>query len=91
MVPENGLYVHRIGIGTGKQEQASLKAEAIFLISPELIRWYKANPDLTLFGYTFKPNRYCRPLLNICGVSGENKTIQAGIAMIGGQAQEWYQ
>jgi MULE transposase domain len=67
------------------------KLEAIFLISPELIRWYKANPDLTLFDCTFKTNRYRRPLLNICGVSGENKTIQAGVAMIGGQAQEWYQ
>jgi hypothetical protein len=44
-----------------------------------------SKPDLTLFNCTFK-TRW--PLLNICGVS---EKAQAGIAMIGGQAQEWYQ
>ena len=40
--------------------------------------------------YTYKTNKYRKPLLNICGVTGQNKTLNLGVAFVSGESEEDY-
>ena len=58
---------------------------------PTAIKLWKANPDCLLLDCTYKTNRFNMPLLNICGVTGNNKTPQFALCFLSGEKEEDYQ
>jgi hypothetical protein len=46
----------------------------LFFAYPKLIELLKQNPNILLLDCIYKTNRFNMPLLNICGVTGNNIT-----------------
>lgn len=47
-----------------------------------MVEIYGQHPDILLLDCTYKTNRYNIPLLNICGVTSNNKNIALGCAFL---------
>jgi hypothetical protein len=54
----------------------------ILMVNPLSIKLLRGNSNLLLFDCTYKTNRYNRPALNICAITGLNTSIQAGIVLM---------
>ena len=62
----------------------------LFFAYPESIQLLAQSPDILLLDCTHKTNRFQMPLLNICGVSGNNMKIQIALALLSGEDQKHY-
>lgn len=49
---------------------------------------FEKNPDVIYLDATYKTNKYGLPLINICGCTGNNKTVQIGFAIIENEREE---
>ena len=54
----------------------------LFIAPRAQIQLYAAHPDVLGLDNTYKTNRFSMPLLDICGSTGDNKTIQIAIAFL---------
>jgi hypothetical protein len=66
-------------------EQRSL--EYLMILPQSLLETFQRSPDVLILDCTFKTNRYCRPLLNIISVNGNNTTIHLGVILLPGQSE----
>jgi hypothetical protein len=66
------------------------KVTRLFYIHPTAIQVWKKNSDCVLLDCTYKTNRFNMPLLNICGVTGNNKTPQFALCFLSGEKEEDY-
>jgi hypothetical protein len=67
------------------------RLERLFFAHPDAIALYKQHPDILLLDCTYKTNRFRIPLLNLCGVTGNKKTIQAALCFLSGEKEEDYE
>ena len=67
------------------------RLERLFFAHPDAITLYRQHPDVLLLDYTYKTNRFCMPLLNFCGVTGNKKTIQTALCFLSGEKEEDYE
>jgi hypothetical protein len=58
---------------------------------PTAIDLWKKNPDVLLLDCTYKTNRFNMPLLNICGITGNNKTPQFTLCFLSSELEEDYE
>jgi MULE transposase domain len=70
-------YYNRIDV-----DSTSNKVTRLFYMHPTVIGIWKKNPDCLLLDCTYKTNRFNMPLLNICGVTGNNKTPQFALCFL---------
>lgn len=66
------------------------KVKRLFYMHPTAIRLWKENPDVLLLDCTYKTNRFNMPLLNICGVTGNNKTPQFALCFLSSEQEVDY-
>jgi hypothetical protein len=59
--------------------------ERLFFAHPDAIQIYKKHPKVVLLDCTYKTNRFRMPLLNICAVTGNRKTIQVALCFLSGE------
>jgi MULE transposase-like protein len=64
--------------------------ECLFFAHPEAIAIYKEHPNIILIDCTYKTNHFRMPLLNICAVTGNKKTIQVGLCFLSGEKEGDY-
>ena len=64
--------------------------ERLFFAHPEAVKIYKEHPDIILMDCTYKTNRFQMPLLNICAVTGNKKTIQVGLCFLSREKEANY-
>jgi MULE transposase domain len=62
--------------------------EALFWAHPAAVKIWKEHPDIVLIDCTYKTNRFRMPLLNICAVTGNKKTVQIGLCFLSGEKKE---
>jgi hypothetical protein len=72
-------------------DETTNKVTRLFYMHPTAIKLWKANPDCLLLDCTYKTNRFNMPLLNICGVTGNNKTPQFALCFLSSEKEEDYQ
>ena len=61
----------------------------VYDVSTSKTTWItKEHPDILHFNYTYSTNKYKLLLLDICGVTAQNTTIQVGIALMSGEKKE---
>jgi len=72
-------------------DETTNKVTRLFYMHPTAIKHWKTNPDCLLLDCTYKTNRFNMPLLNICGVTGNNKTPQFALCFLSGEKEEDYQ
>lgn len=72
----------------GINEQREL--DFLFLSHPDSIKMLRQFNDVILLDCTYKTNRYNRPLLNICGVTGSNHTINVALCFLPGEREEHF-
>ena len=66
------------------------RLERLFLTYPDAVAIFKEHPDIILMDCTYKTNRFCMPLLNICVVAGGKKTIQVALCFLSGEKEDSY-
>lgn len=66
------------------------RLERLFFAHPDSIEIYKKHPEVVLLDCTYKTNRFRMPLLNICAVTGNRKTVQAVLCFLSGEKKEDY-
>jgi hypothetical protein len=66
------------------------RLERLFFAHPDAIQLFKKHPHVLLLDCTYKTNRFRMPLLNICVVTGNRKTIQVGLCFLSGEKKEDY-
>jgi hypothetical protein len=66
-------------------DPASNKVTRLFYIHPTAIELWKKHPDCLLLDCTYKTNRFNMPLLNVCRVTGKNKTPQLALCFLSGE------
>lgn len=54
------------------------------------VELWKASPEMLLIDCTYKTNRFKMPLLNICGITGENRMIQLGLIFLSSEKESDY-
>ncbi len=59
-------------------------------LHPKQLENLTRHPEITYFDCTYSTNKYKLPLLDICGVTAQNTTIQLGIALMSGEKKEDY-
>ncbi|CZS93089.1 uncharacterized protein RCO7_11158 [Rhynchosporium graminicola] len=64
--------------------------ERLFFIHPTSIRLWKQHSDVLLLDCIYKTNRFNMPLLNICGITGNNMVIQLGLVFLSGETERDY-
>jgi hypothetical protein len=67
------------------------KLKRLFYAHPNAIKLWKQHPDIILMDYTYKTNRFRMPLLNICAVTGNKKTIQIALCFLSGEKEISYE
>ena len=67
------------------------RLERLFFAHPEAIAIYKQHPDVLLLDCTYKTNRFRMPLLNICSVIGNRKTVQTALVFLSGEKDGDYE
>jgi hypothetical protein len=60
----------------------------LFVVRKQLVDVYKQHPNTLLLDCTYKTNQYNIPLLNVCGVTSENKNIALGCAFLENEQSE---
>jgi predicted transcriptional regulator len=65
--------------------------ESLFWAHPDAVKIWKEHPDLVLLDCTYKTNRFRMPLLNICTVTGNKKTVQIGLCFLSGEKKRDYE
>jgi hypothetical protein len=78
-------YYNKIDI-----DEKTNKVTRLFYMHPTAIELWKKNPDCLLLDCTYKTNRFNMPLLNICGITGNNKTPQFALCFLTGEKEEDY-
>jgi hypothetical protein len=66
------------------------RLEQLFFAHPEAIRLLKEHPDVLLLDCTYKTNQFHMPLLNLCAVTGNRKTVQVALCFLSGEKKEDY-
>jgi hypothetical protein len=61
---------------------------SLFAAHPESIKLLRRFHDIFLFDCTYKTNKYGMPVLNICGVTGSNKTTAIAICLLAKETEE---
>ena len=79
---DDGGYFYRFRIDPEQH------VEALSIIHPDAFPFLKDCPYVLGIDCTFKTNRYNRKLLNMIGVTNENKAIPAAIAVMPGVKEE---
>jgi hypothetical protein len=67
------------------------KLERLFFAHPDAVKLWKQHPDIILMDCTYKTNRFRMPLLNICAVTGNKKTIQIALCFLSGEKEISYE
>lgn len=67
------------------------KLEQLFFAHPNAIELRELHPDIILMDCTYKTNRFRMPLLNICAVTGNKKTIQIVLCFLSGEKDVSYE
>jgi hypothetical protein len=67
------------------------KVTRLFYMHPTAIKLWKLSPDCLLLDCTYKTNRFNMPLLNVCGVTGNNRTPQFALCFLSSEKEEDYQ
>jgi MULE transposase domain len=62
----------------------------LFFAHPDAVALYKKHPDVILIDCTYKTNRFHMPLLNICSVTGNKKTVQIALCFMSGEKESDY-
>lgn len=86
----NFYYRYETELIDASAEISAKRLKRIFIAHPRSVQLYQRFNDVIVLDNTYKTNRYGRPVLNICGVTGSNKTIQIALAMLGGEDEEQY-
>jgi hypothetical protein len=60
----------------------------MFIAHPKSIQLFKRFNDVLILDCTYKTNRYNKPVLNIVGVTGSNKTIQVALCLVDGESED---
>jgi hypothetical protein len=68
----------------------SRRLERLFFAHLDAVKIYKEHPNIVLLDCTYKTNRLCMPLLNICTVTGNKKTIQIALYFLSGEKEASY-
>ena len=71
-----------------KLVDAEDRLQCLFFAYPESIWLYQQFYDVVLLDCTYKTNKYNRPLLNIVGITGFNKTLQIGLCLLFGEDEQ---
>ena len=66
------------------------RLEWLFFAHPDAIQLFKKHPHVLLLDYTYKTNQFRMPLLNICMVTSNQKTIQVGLCFLSREKKEDY-
>jgi hypothetical protein len=66
------------------------RLERLFFAHPDSIQIYKDHPEVVLLDCTYKTNRFRMPLLNICAVTGNRKTVQVALCFLSGEKEADY-
>jgi hypothetical protein len=66
------------------------RLERLFFAHPDAVELYKKHPEVVLLDCTYKTNRFRMPLLNMCAVTGNRKTIQVVLCFLSGEKTEDY-
>jgi hypothetical protein len=66
------------------------RLERLFFAHPDSVEIYKQHPELVLLDCTYKTNRFCMLLLNICAVTGNRKTVQVALCFLSGEKKPDY-
>ena len=69
----------------------SKRLERLFFAHPDAVKLWKQHPDIILMDCTYKTNRFRMPLLNICVVAGNKKTIQVALCFLSGEKEVSYE
>ncbi len=67
------------------------RLERLFFAHPNVIEIYKKHPKVVLLDCTYKTNRFRMPLLNICAVTGNRKTIQVALCFLSSEKELDYE
>jgi hypothetical protein len=78
------------GFAVSYTQHSSGHLQRLFYAHPASVALWKKHPDLLLLDSTYKTNRFRMPLLNIGGVTGNNKTIQIAVAFLNAEKEEDY-
>jgi hypothetical protein len=66
------------------------RLEQLFFAYPDAIQLLKKHPYVLLLDCTYKTNRFRMPLLNICVVTGNRKTVQVGLCFLSSKKKADY-
>src|SRR6202011_6032049 len=66
------------------------RLKRLFFAHLDAVVIYKQHPNIVLMDCTYKTNRFRMPLLNICAVTGNKKTIQIALCFLSGKKVESY-
>jgi hypothetical protein len=66
------------------------RLKRLFFAHPDSIEIYKKHPEVVLLDCTYKTNRFRMPLLNICAVTSNRKTVQVALCFLSGEKDEDY-
>src|SRR5438034_3941787 len=66
------------------------RLERLFFAHPEAVKLLREHPDILLLDCTYKTNRFRMPLLNLCAVTGNRKTVQVALCFLSGEKKEDY-
>jgi hypothetical protein len=83
LVQDGYVWRHRLNQETGR-------IEYILFLHPEQLKCLTKHPEVLHFDCTYSTNKYKLPVLDICGVTAQNTTIQVGIALMSGEKKEHY-
>jgi hypothetical protein len=67
------------------------RLEQLFFAHLDAVELWKQHPDIILMDCTYKTNRFRMPLLNICVVAGNKKTIQVALCFLSGEKEVSYE
>jgi hypothetical protein len=59
----------------------------LFFAYNESVSLLRRFHRILLFDCTYKTNKYRKPILNICGVTGSNRTIQVAVCLLPGETE----
>lgn len=73
-----------------EEEEETHILKYLYICHPKALEVYKTNHEVLLFDCTYKTNKFNMPLLNICGVTGNKKTIQIALCFLPDETEPTY-
>ena len=66
------------------------RLQSLFFAYNESIKLYEQFHHVILMDCTYETNKYNLPALNICTVTGSNKTITVGLCLLPGETEDHF-